>query len=332
VNRLLVVGVLFLFVSSSVISISGFDTEQSIKHLLSGKTLYVGGSGEGNYTKIQDAIDIASDGDSVFVYNGTYVENVIIKKAIHLIGENKNTTIVDGSTNGSVIDVRYWRITITGFTVQNSGNEPPYDSGIEVEGCYIEIHNNTVKSNHNGILIFASYMCNVTNNFVTSNYYGIVGAGARMYGNCTKITIEKNIVSHCEYGIYCVYGFDTGIISNNHIIHNKYGLSMITACNNKCTRNNITKNNVGLYCGMSFCNFSQNNFIKNFRQAKCSWYPTLIGSGGGFFIINNNFWGRPRNYPKPIFGIRIIIPFPLIIIPWIGFDWHPAQEPYDIEV
>ena len=35
-------------------------------------TLYVGGSGEGNYTKIQDAIDDASDGDIVFVYNGTY--------------------------------------------------------------------------------------------------------------------------------------------------------------------------------------------------------------------------------------------------------------------
>ena len=36
-----------------------------------GKTLYVGGSGEGNYTKIQDAINDSSDGDTVFVYNGT---------------------------------------------------------------------------------------------------------------------------------------------------------------------------------------------------------------------------------------------------------------------
>jgi hypothetical protein len=37
-----------------------------------GNWLYVGGSGPGNYTKIQDAIDNASNGDTVFVFNGTY--------------------------------------------------------------------------------------------------------------------------------------------------------------------------------------------------------------------------------------------------------------------
>jgi len=35
-----------------------------------GNTLYVGGSGPNNYTKIQDAIDNASNGDTVFVYSG----------------------------------------------------------------------------------------------------------------------------------------------------------------------------------------------------------------------------------------------------------------------
>ena len=51
-----------------------------------GNNLYVGGTGEGNYTKIQDAIDDASDMDTVFVYNGTYYENVFIDKTINLIG------------------------------------------------------------------------------------------------------------------------------------------------------------------------------------------------------------------------------------------------------
>ena len=43
--------------------------EGIIKSLSSGNTLYVGGSGEGNYSKIQDAINGASDGDTVFVYD-----------------------------------------------------------------------------------------------------------------------------------------------------------------------------------------------------------------------------------------------------------------------
>jgi len=41
-------------------------------------TLYVGGIGNGNYSKIQDAIDNASVGDTVFVFNGTYNESVFI--------------------------------------------------------------------------------------------------------------------------------------------------------------------------------------------------------------------------------------------------------------
>ena len=40
-----------------------------IKPISSGNTLYVGGTGEGNYTKIQDAIDNASDGDTVYVFD-----------------------------------------------------------------------------------------------------------------------------------------------------------------------------------------------------------------------------------------------------------------------
>jgi len=78
-----------------------------------GKTLYVGGSGAGNYTRIQDAIDNASDGDTVFVYSRRYIENIVIEKSLSLIGiseefgsgNDSGKPVIDGNFSDIVISV-----------------------------------------------------------------------------------------------------------------------------------------------------------------------------------------------------------------------------------
>ena len=84
---------LFVFSIISPISI-GYNLKTSIKQN-NGTTLFVGGSGPGNYTNIQDAIDDASDGDTIFVYSGVYPADIIIDKSISLIGENQDNTIIE---------------------------------------------------------------------------------------------------------------------------------------------------------------------------------------------------------------------------------------------
>jgi pectin methylesterase-like acyl-CoA thioesterase len=66
----------------------------------SGDTFYVNTTGDGGaFTSIQDAINASSDGDTVFVYNGTFYENVVVNRTISLVGEGKNHTIIDGGGN-----------------------------------------------------------------------------------------------------------------------------------------------------------------------------------------------------------------------------------------
>ena len=61
----------------------------------------------------------------------------------------------------------------------------------------------------------------------------------------------------------------------------------------------------------------KNNFIDNEKDA-------TFGDGPNFWLLN--YWNTPRLLPKPIFGHISMI----IRVPWISFDWFPAQEPYDI--
>ena len=63
----------------------------------SGMVLYVGGTGLGNYSKIQDAINNATPGDMVRVFAGIYNENVVVNRTIQLIGNGSEVTLYSKS-------------------------------------------------------------------------------------------------------------------------------------------------------------------------------------------------------------------------------------------
>ena len=69
-----------LFVCINVSGDSIKETKELPSVCFDGNILYVGGLGPNNYTKIQDAIDDAYDGDTVFVYNGIYQESLDVTK------------------------------------------------------------------------------------------------------------------------------------------------------------------------------------------------------------------------------------------------------------
>ena len=48
---------------------------------------YVDVEGGAEYASIQDAVDNASDGDTIFVYAGVYLENVVVNKSVNITGE-----------------------------------------------------------------------------------------------------------------------------------------------------------------------------------------------------------------------------------------------------
>ena len=54
-----------------------------------------------------------------------------IGKSIYLIGEDRDTTIIDGDNWGDVVKITADGVTTSGFTIQNSGRYG-YDAGFRL--------------------------------------------------------------------------------------------------------------------------------------------------------------------------------------------------------
>jgi parallel beta-helix repeat protein len=309
-RTILAIGIIFLLVGLNFSSISGIQINtQTIESSGRGNILYVGGSGEGNYTKIQDAIDDASNGDTVFVYDDSspYIENLVINKMINLIGEDKNTTVIDGADSDdiNVITITADCVILSGFTIRRADNPNLY--GVQIDDADdIFITDNIIIDNFAGIYIFGNRNI-VTKNRIKDNSRGIIITTCD-YNQITHNIIQKNIVA-----IEIWWYSENTKIYNNHITNNNRGIDFQEYSNNNEIRSN--------------------NIYHNKINARFYWSYNNIW--------DSNYWGRPRNSPKVIFGLALILlykykddwgywQYVYFPVPMVNYDGHPANVPYDI--
>jgi len=224
----------------AVLPTSGTIVEKSSILSFGGNTLYVGGSGSGNYTKIQDAINDSSNGDTVFVYNGTYYENVVVYKSVYLRGENKEITFIDGDAAGYCIYITADLVNLSGFTISNCKSSK---SGVYVESNYTSIFDNNIVYNQgNGIEVSS------------------VPPGNTFYDSI----INNNISYNDRLGIYLLQPDSSTILNNVIVNNNGTGISVFHSDDNIILNNTVSNNARGLRLISSFsATLSGNHFINN---------------------------------------------------------------------
>jgi parallel beta-helix repeat protein len=196
------------------------------------QTLYVGGTGPNNYTKIQDAIDNASDHDTVFVYRGIYQEYLLIDKAINLIGETREQTIIRGNYADNIIRILADNVKILRFTLEQG------KIGIYITySSYFTIMENTISSNWEAIGLLGSSQGVISSNIIKNNYFEGISPV-----NSSHLTISSNIIINSLEGMF-LHSSTSNTIYGNTIRDQIYGIEATQLSNNnKIYHNNLYGN------------------------------------------------------------------------------------------
>ena len=248
IKKGLAVAVILLFIGMCVVPTTAVQElkEKPSPISFDGNTLYVGGSGPNNYTTIQGAINDSVDGDTVFVYDDSspYYENIVIDKSIDLIGENKNTTVIDADDSGGhVIILNANQVNLTGFTIQNHGGIP------NAAGIFVSSNNNNISGNNilyiphygqEGIWLYHSSENIISENTINHHHYGIWLEDS--YNNY----ISRNYIDDIWHWAIILGNSPNNIINGNIIVNNSDGIYLRDSIKNNITGNEISNNNRGI--------------------------------------------------------------------------------------
>jgi parallel beta-helix repeat protein len=244
-----------------------------------------------NFPTIQDAIDNASDGDTIFVFNGIYRENVVVNKSVSLLGESGSGTIIDGN-NGTepVVWIKADNVSISEFCLQNAtgGGE-----GILVQDSFnVTIVNDLVHSTTFGIIVQGCSNATVSDNNLTDNYEH----GLELDWSSNVDVVGNFISGNQDEGIY-VYSCQNCCVERNTVSGNHWsGILIQSGSNNVVSHNTVTNNGpvggVWLFDGTTGNVVTSNIILNNGRGIYIGFWTDYYPSPYQNLVIRNNITGN----------------------------------------
>jgi parallel beta-helix repeat protein len=271
------------------------------------------------YQTIQDAVNNARAGDTVFVKQGTYytyvndTQQLTIDKPITLIGENPENTVIDGVNKSTVyvgviyhpytifsgINITSSHVTISGFKIRNA-----------ITGIYVYSDESSPKT-VSSIKIIGNTITNCSSEG-TSLSLGGDAIGVYSTSQTTDILISRNNITNNTGAGVNVYSSDGNgvVVKENFISGNRIGISL-QASNSLIADNSVVGNNYnGIWIALSKNVTVQNNTVNENGKINFNTTPYLssyLNSTGGLMfqfddslkILNNNITGNHK------FGLQL---------------------------
>ncbi|MFE3846209.1 nitrous oxide reductase family maturation protein NosD [Thermoplasmatota archaeon] len=334
----LVLGIICLFIGAGVLPITGaiknFEKVDIVMNSTSMFTITVDDEGDGDYTSIQDAIYNANPGDTIKVYSGTYIENVVVDKQLTIMGIGEELGIGDDvdkpsidSGSGNVVHINADSVNVSGFIIQNGirGICMEYSNNNIITGNYITDNNydgillrdssgNTIRDNvfqSNGITISGNNIEHWNSHIIENNianggqirYYKNINnvnvpsdTSQVILANCSHFTIQNLNLSHMDSGVVRLgFSSDNTITGNNITDNKRHGIWLYGSSGNTITGNNMDNNDYGI--GLQYYS-SGNTITGNNIDNSISGISLQYSSGNtitGNNIDNNHHGIRIRD-------------------------------------
>jgi len=242
-----------------------------------------------DYPTIQEAINAANPRDTVYVRAGTYYEHMVVNKTVSIIGEDRNSTIIDGNRTGTVVYITADYVNISRLTVRNGYCVPHVTYGIKIHGCNnVTISDNIISQNDNGLFLYYSDSNVVEDNLIFDNWEGI---GIAISNH--NYVVNNTVFTNEEEGIGIGSNANSNVIHNNEIYNNSFcGIGVGWSTHNKIVGNTLSCNSEA---GIRLDASNHNNIIGNHLAANRRDGIVLFGSNSntvtGNTLIQNEWDG-----------------------------------------
>jgi parallel beta-helix repeat protein len=186
-----------------------------------------------SFPTIHYALGESDAGDTVYVKNGTYKENITLVDNVTLLGENKEKTIIKGRRGWPVV-VGADGAIINNFTITHGY------VGILCKNTKPIITGNIIKDNRYAGIHAIYSLPEIANNDVKNN--GKFGIFLHWVPGCNTSIHSNTITCHNHSGIYCYNRTDVLIVRNTFMRNKHYGVFARDSRNTRIFENTFIRN------------------------------------------------------------------------------------------